>query len=135
MNFLFLFVCLFVCLFLFVFFCFFFLFVCFWLEIYIYFLIETRNFLPFSQCEWQERAIQGRRDGACAVITILASNKAAQVQVEFIIGSYLCSEGFSPVTPVFLSPQKPTFSNPNSSRNARTSQKRVSRELFGAPWD
>ena len=31
--------------------------------------------------------------------------------VEFVVGSHLCSEGFSPGTPVFLPPQKPTFLN------------------------
>ena len=52
--------------------------------------IETRNFLPFSQCEWQELAIQESRDGACAVITILASHKAkaAQIEVEFNVDSH-----------------------------------------------
>ena len=30
-----------------------------------------------------------------------------------------CSEGFSPDTPVFLPPEKPTFSNSNSSRRVR----------------
>ena len=39
--------------------------------------------------------------------------------VEFVVGSLLCSERFSPGTPVFPSPQKPTFLNSNSIRNAR----------------
>ena len=30
--------------------------------------------------------------------------------VKFVVGSRPCSEGFSPGTPVFLPPQKPTFS-------------------------
>ena len=34
--------------------------------------------------------------------------------VEFVVGSRLCSKGFSPGTPVFLPPQKPTFPNSNS---------------------
>ena len=33
--------------------------------------------------------------------------------VEFVVGSLLCSRGFSPGTPVFPSPQKPTFPNSN----------------------
>ena len=37
--------------------------------------------------------------------------------VEFVVGSLLCFERFSPDTPVFPSPQKPTFSKSNSSRN------------------
>jgi len=37
--------------------------------------------------------------------------------VEFVVGSLLFSapRGFSPGTPVFPSPQKPTFPNSNSS--------------------
>ena len=31
--------------------------------------------------------------------------------VEFVVGSHPCSEGFSPGTPVFLPPQKPTLLN------------------------
>ena len=37
--------------------------------------------------------------------------------VEFVVGSLLCFERFSPGSPVFPSPQKPTFSKSNSSRN------------------
>ena len=40
--------------------------------------------------------------------------------VEFVVGSRPCSEGFSPGTPVFLRPQKPTFANSNSTWNARS---------------
>jgi len=31
--------------------------------------------------------------------------------VEFVVGSHPCSKGFSPGSPVFSSPQKPTFLN------------------------
>ena len=34
--------------------------------------------------------------------------------VEFVVGSRPCSEVFSPGSPVFLPPQKPTFLNSNS---------------------
>ena len=34
--------------------------------------------------------------------------------VEFVVGSRLCSKRFSPGTPVFPSPQKPTFLNSSS---------------------
>ena len=34
--------------------------------------------------------------------------------VEFVVGSRPCSERFSPGSPVFLPPQKPTFPNSNS---------------------
>ena len=37
-----------------------------------------------------------------------------QMWVEFVVGSRPCSEGFSPGSPVFLTPQKPTLSNSNS---------------------
>ena len=36
------------------------------------------------------------------------------MRVEFVVGSLLCSERFLPGTPVFPSPQKPTFPNSNS---------------------
>ena len=39
--------------------------------------------------------------------------------VEFVVGSPLALRGFSPGTPVFCSPQKPTFLNSNSIRNPR----------------
>ena len=37
--------------------------------------------------------------------------------VKFAVGSFPCSERFFPGTPVFPSPQKPTLSNSNSTRN------------------
>ena len=39
------------------------------------------------------------------------------VGVEFVVGSLPCSERFSLNTPAFPCPQKPTFSNSNSTRN------------------
>ena len=39
--------------------------------------------------------------------------------IEFVVGSRPCSEGFSPGSPVFLPPQKPTFLNSSSIRNSR----------------
>jgi len=36
--------------------------------------------------------------------------------VEFVVGSRLCSEGFSPGSPVFLPPQKTNTPNSNSTR-------------------
>ena len=53
--------------------------------------------------------------------------------VEFVVGSRPCSEGFSPVTPVILPPQKPTFSNSNLTWNARIPLNELL-ELFGALW-
>ena len=43
------------------------------------------------------------------------SRSRCHMWVEFAVGSRPCSEGFSPGTPVFLPPQKPTFPNSNSS--------------------
>ena len=51
--------------------------------------------------------------------------------VEFVVGSCPCSEGFSPGSPVFLPPQKPTLLNSNSAWNARTPLNEFL-ELFGA---
>ena len=46
------------------------------------------------------------------------SRRRRHMWVEFVVGSLLCSErGFSPGTPVFPSPEKPTFPNSNSTRN------------------
>jgi len=39
--------------------------------------------------------------------------------VEFVVGSQLSSEGFSPGSPVFLPPQKSTFLNSNLIGNLR----------------
>ena len=39
--------------------------------------------------------------------------------VEFVVGSRPCSESFSPGSPVFLPPEKPTFLNSNSIGNLR----------------
>ena len=49
--------------------------------------------------------------------------------VEFVVGSRPCSEGFSPGSPVFLPPQKPTLPNSNSIRNSRATGLSVSRLL------
>ena len=49
-------------------------------------------------------------------ILLLLQNlgRTLHMWVEFVVGSRPCSEGFSPGTPVFLPPQKSTFSNSNS---------------------
>ena len=51
--------------------------------------------------------------------------------VEFVFGSCPCSKGFSPGSPVFLPPQKPTFLNSNSTWNAQTPLNEFLK-LFGA---
>ena len=50
--------------------------------------------------------------------------------VEFVVGSRLCSEGFSPGSLVFLPPQKPTF--PNSNVTFITSFQEKNRAKFTA---
>ena len=49
--------------------------------------------------------------------------------VEFVVGSRPCSEVFSPGSPVFLSPQKPTLPNSNSIGNSRATGLSVVRLL------
>ena len=39
--------------------------------------------------------------------------------VELVVGARPCSEGFSPGSPVFLTPQESTFLNSNSIGNSR----------------
>ena len=53
--------------------------------------------------------------------------------VEFVVGSRPCYDGFSPGSPVFLPPQKPTLLNSNSTWNARTPLNEFL-ELFGTSW-
>ena len=49
------------------------------------------------------------------------SRRRRHMWVEFVVGSLLAPRGFSPGTPVFPSPQKPTLPNSNSIWNARRS--------------
>ena len=67
---------------------------------------------------------QGWRSGESArlppVWPRFDSRTRRHMWVEFVVGSLLAPRGFSPGTPVFTSPQKPTFPNSNSIWNART---------------
>ena len=56
--------------------------------------------------------------------------RRSHMWVEFVVGSRPCSEGFSPGSPVFLPPQKPTFLNSNSTLNARSPSKRAPKALW-----
>ena len=49
--------------------------------------------------------------------------------LSFVVGSRPCSEGFSPGSPVFLPPQKPTLPNSNSIGNSRATGLSVARLL------
>ena len=77
----------------------------------------------------------GSRDGA--VVRALPpmwpgfdSRTRRHMWVEFVVGSRLRSEGFSPGSPVFLPPQKPTFLNSNSIWNTRTPLNEFPRALW-----
>ena len=61
--------------------------------------------------------VQRRVDGA--VVRALASHQCGICGLSWlVVGSPLCSEGFSLGSPVFLPPQKPTFPNSNSVGNS-----------------
>ena len=47
------------------------------------------------------------------------SRTRCHMWIEFVVGSRPCSEGFSPGSPVFFPPRKPTFLNSNSIGNSR----------------
>ena len=56
--------------------------------------------------------------------------------VEFVVCSRPCSKGFSPGSPVFLRPQKPTLPNSNSIGNSRATGLSVlpSLNIVGLVW-
>ena len=66
---------------------------------------------------------QGWRNGQSACLLPMCagfdSRTRRHMWIEFVVGSRPCSEGFSPGSPVFLPPQKPTFLNSNSIGNSR----------------
>ena len=45
------------------------------------------------------------------------SRRGRHMWVELVVGFFFALSGFSPGSSVFPSPQKPTFSNSNSTRN------------------
>ena len=66
---------------------------------------------------------QGWHSGESArlppMFPVFDSRTQRHMWVEFVVGSRPCPEGFSPGSPVFLPPQKPTFLNSNSIGNSR----------------
>ena len=78
---------------------------------------------------------QGWRSGESArfppMLPGFDSRTRRHMWVEFVVGSCPCSEGFSPGSPVFLPPQKPTLPNSNSIGNSRATGLSVAR-LLGA---
>ena len=77
---------------------------------------------------------QGWRSGESARLPPMwpgfNSRTRRHMWVEFVVGSCPCSKGFSPGSPVFLPPQKPTFLNSNSTSNARSPLKRAPAALW-----
>ena len=75
--------------------------------------------LPITK--WNREGSKGWCSGESARLPLMwpgfKSRRLRHMWVEFVVGSLLCSERFSPGTPVFPSPQKPTFPNSNSTRN------------------
>ena len=71
--------------------------------------------------KYQYLGEQGWRSGESACLPPMwpgfKSRRPRHMWVEFVVGSPLAPRGFSPGTPVFPSPQKPTFPNSNSTRN------------------
>ena len=61
-----------------------------------------------SEFEMKWRGERGWRSGEGARLS------PSYVGWAFVVGSRPCSDGFSPGSPVFLPPQKPTFLNSNS---------------------
>ena len=75
------------------------------------------NFLEnFGNCSPHNIGEQRWRSGESARLPPLwpgfDSRTWRHMWVEFVVGSRSCSEGFSPGSPVFLPPQKPTFQIP-----------------------
>ena len=64
---------------------------------------------------------------------VFDSRSRRYMWVEFVVGSRPCSKGFSPGSPVFLPPQKPTLLDSNLTWNALTPLNEFL-ELFGASW-
>ena len=73
------------------------------------------KFLWFTSPPTQHHGITGSRAGT--VVRALTSHRCGKGSIlstdhmwaKFVVGSFLCSERFSPSTPVFPSPQKPAL--------------------------
>ena len=88
-----------------------------YIYIYLYLIRPGAEYIPQSQ---------GSRDGA--VVKALAFHQCGPGSIRgcdvicglsLLLVLFSAPGGFSPGTPVFPSPQKPTFLNSNSIRNAR----------------
>ena len=66
--------------------------------------------------EWRS----GESAGLSPMCPGFDSRTRRHMWIEFVVGSRPCSDSFSPGSPVFLPPQKPTFLNSNLIVNSRT---------------
>ena len=86
--------------------------------------IEVSSVIFHSSSSSREHRGQGWRSGESTRLPPMwpefDSRSRRHLCVEFVVGSFLAPRGFSPGTPVFPSPQKPTLPNSNSIWNART---------------
>ena len=81
------------------------------------FILRIKNLLSCWSDAYNRNALFTKQ--GWPVVRALASHQCGPgsipglgvMWVEFVVGSRPCSEGFSPGTPVFLCPQKPTFPN------------------------
>ena len=98
---------------------------------------RTLNLFPYYVFHPRNLWEQGWRSGESTRLPPMwpgfDSRTRRHMCVEFVVDSRPCSEGFSPGSPVFLPPQKPTLLNSNSTWNARTPLNEFL-ELFGASW-
>ena len=65
---------------------------------------------------------KAKHNASCVFAFVMAvdiTRTQRHMWVEFVVGSRPSSEGFSPGSPVFLTPQKSTFLNSNSIGNSR----------------
>ena len=63
---------------------------------------------------WEQGWRSGESTRLPPMWPVFDSRSRRHTWVEFVVGSRPFSEGFSPGTPVFFPPQKPTFPNSNS---------------------
>jgi len=77
------------------------------------------GFSPFYLLFGEQKWRSGESTRLPPMCPVFDSRTRRYMWVEFVVGSRPCSEGFSPCSPVFLPPQKPTFLNSNSIGNSR----------------
>ena len=75
----------------------------------------TLSLIPpdFDSIFWEQGWCSGESTRLPPMWLGIDSRTRCHMWVEFVVGSLLCSRGFSPGTQVFPSLQKPTFPNSN----------------------